>query len=314
MKDNVFLSIIVPVYNVDKYLKCCIESIFAQEIKKFELILVDDGSTDQSGYICDDFKKEYSDIVKVIHQKNMGLSSARNVGLQLAKGEYILFVDSDDTLIPSSLKQLLKIALENSVDVVVGRAKYVKKNGNVIDKAYYCAKDGLYSGIDYLNYILKNSGNNTFCAQFNMYKKSFIERYNFQFKKDIIHEDELWTPSVFIKANTVYVSSIYFYYHFEREGSIMTGEKNQRKANSLFIVCEELNKIYSNYSYRSVRYLRNRMAMLYLRAYTLDEEHMYKINRFFPIKNACKKQIFWKSLIFAISPILFVKIRNKTII
>lgn len=313
MKDNIFLSIIVPVYNVSSYLETCVASIIAQEIKNFELILVDDGSTDQSGEICDKLKEEYQDFIKVIHQKNMGLSGARNTGLELAKGVYILFVDSDDALIPRTLKQLLDVALENDVDIAVGRAKYIKQNGVMIDKAYYCAKDGLYTGINYLNYILRKSGNNTFCAQFNMYKRSFIEMYNFRFKEGIIHEDELWTPSVFIKANTVYVSSIYFYYHFERQGSIMTGEKNQRKANSLFIVCESLNKIYSKYTKSNLKYLKNRMAMLYLRAYTLDENHINKINRFFPIKNACKRKTFLTALLFAISPTLFTKIRSKLI-
>lgn len=313
MKENVFLSIIVPVYNVSSYLETCIASIIAQEIRNLELILVDDGSTDKSGEICDRLEKEYQDVIKVIHQKNMGLSGARNTGLGAAKGVYILFVDSDDALIPRSLIQLLDVALENDVDIAVGRAKYVKQNGSIIDKAHYCAKDGLYTGISYLNYILRESGNNTFCAQFNMYKRSFIEKYSFRFKEGIVHEDELWTPSVFIKANTVYVSSIYFYYHFERQGSIMTGEKNQRKADSLFIVCEELNKIYREYTKRSSKYLRNRMAMLYLRACALDENHINKFSRFFSIKNACKRKTFLLALLFAINPSLFIKIRSKSI-
>ena len=89
------ISIIVPVYNVENYLKECIDSILRQEFRDYEIILVDDGSKDDSGKICDEYGKKYS-FISVIHKKNGGLSDARNFGLKIAKGEYILFIDSDD--------------------------------------------------------------------------------------------------------------------------------------------------------------------------------------------------------------------------
>lgn len=101
------LSFLIPVYNVEAYLSECVNSILCQEIADFEIILIDDGSTDASSALCDSFAAEYS-CVRVIHQKNSGAAAARNTGLALAKGEYIAFVDSDDRIVPGSIKQLLQ--------------------------------------------------------------------------------------------------------------------------------------------------------------------------------------------------------------
>ncbi len=111
------ISIIVPVYKVEKYINKCIESILAQTYKDFELILVDDGSPDNSGAICDEYAKKDSRI-KVIHKQNGGVSSARNMGLESAKGEFINFVDSDDTIPYDSLENLIKLQKENDADLV----------------------------------------------------------------------------------------------------------------------------------------------------------------------------------------------------
>ena len=93
--EKSLISIIVPVYNVEQYVKCCVESIIQQTYKNLEIILVNDGSTDNSGYICDDLAKN-DNRLRVIHQENKGLSAARNSGMSIAKGKYIGFVDSDD--------------------------------------------------------------------------------------------------------------------------------------------------------------------------------------------------------------------------
>ena len=103
---NELVSIIVPVYNVEKYIDRCINSIIDQDYANWELILIDDGSTDNSGKRCDQYASERSNIY-VIHQKNQGVSTARNVGIQIAKGEYFLFVDSDDWISPQMLSSML---------------------------------------------------------------------------------------------------------------------------------------------------------------------------------------------------------------
>ena len=105
-ENKIMLSIIVPVYNVEKYLEDCIESLLNQTYKNYEIILVDDGSTDSSGKICD-IVAESSSKIKVIHKENGGLSSARNTGLRVARGRYIGFVDSDDYILPTMYEKLI---------------------------------------------------------------------------------------------------------------------------------------------------------------------------------------------------------------
>lgn len=119
------ISIIVPVYNVEKYLKDCIESILKQSMQDFELILVDDGSTDSSGTICDRYAEKDSRI-KVVHTKNGGLSAARNAGIEIARGEFVAFVDSDDYVLPEFIEQMYKKILETDADICECNFSYLK--------------------------------------------------------------------------------------------------------------------------------------------------------------------------------------------
>lgn len=119
------ISVIIPVYNSQDYLKDCIESILAQSFSDWELIIVDDGSTDGSGPICQDYAKKDSRI-KSIAKPNGGLSSARNAGLDIALGKYIFFIDSDDELYPHSLDHLYSVALKNNADITIGKPAYTE--------------------------------------------------------------------------------------------------------------------------------------------------------------------------------------------
>ena len=115
-----FFSIIIPVYQVEQYLQECIESVLTQSFTDYEIILINDGSKDQSPKICDDYAAKY-DFIHVIHKQNQGLSAARNDGIQKAKGTYVLFLDSDDTLIEEALMQLhQRIQAHPEVEVVTG--------------------------------------------------------------------------------------------------------------------------------------------------------------------------------------------------
>lgn len=125
------LSIIVPVYKVEKYLPRCIDSILAQTFRDFELILIDDGSPDNCGAICDDYAARDSRI-KVIHQENAGVSAARNAGLDIASGTYLGFVDSDDWIEPEMYETMIATAKEKNVDVVVCGINYCEEDGAFI--------------------------------------------------------------------------------------------------------------------------------------------------------------------------------------
>lgn len=121
------LSIIVPVYKVERYLARCIDSILNQTYKNLEIVLVDDGSPDRCGEICDEYAKE-DERVKVIHKENGGVSSARNVGFENSTGDYIGYVDSDDYIDPKMYSDMIKILEENNLDIVCCEAFIVKGN------------------------------------------------------------------------------------------------------------------------------------------------------------------------------------------
>ena len=141
------LSIVVPVYKVEKYLPKCIDSILAQTFRDFELILIDDGSPDNCGAICDDYAARDSRI-KVIHQENAGVSAARNAGLDIATGTYLGFVDSDDWIEPEMYETMIATAKEKQVDVVVCGIRYCTDSGesirsDLIDNRAYTAEEML---------------------------------------------------------------------------------------------------------------------------------------------------------------------------
>lgn len=132
MRKKPLVSIIVPVYNVEKHLSKCLQSILQQTYTNLEIILIDDGSTDKSGPLCDDFSSKDSRI-QVFHQKNAGLSSARNKGLDVCHGEYIAFVDSDDYIGPTMYETLVQLAQEHTADMVVCNLAIVSPNGEITE-------------------------------------------------------------------------------------------------------------------------------------------------------------------------------------
>lgn len=117
-KNKIILSIIIPVYNVEHYLKRCLDSLVGQLLKNMEVILIDDGSTDNSGMICDRYKEKYKSFIKVVHQQNAGLSSARNTGIEIACGEYLYFLDSDDFLYNKFIEIIYKHLIKHKYDII----------------------------------------------------------------------------------------------------------------------------------------------------------------------------------------------------
>ena len=148
-KDMLLISVIVPVYNVDKYLDKCIKSIINQTYKNLEIILVDDGSSDKCPKMCDDWAKK-DNRIKVIHKKNGGVSSARNIGIKESKGEYITFVDSDDWLEKDFIIKLYEVIIKNDSDIALSAYKRVV--GTNIEKINVC--DNTYS-INSKEYLIK---------------------------------------------------------------------------------------------------------------------------------------------------------------
>ena len=218
------ISVIVPVYKVEKYLDRCIESIVAQTYKNIEIIIVDDGSPDKCPQICDAWKSKDSRI-QVIHKKNGGLSSARNMGIHMATGEYILFVDSDDCIVSDACEKLYAYA--NGVDLVVAEAT-IYENGKIIHRVHTNLKENyIYSGTECAMKEIK-AGEWFAAACYNMYKREFIIKNKLFFLEGILHEDIDYLPRLFLAAQTVKYMHYEFYEYIIRESSICSvkGEKN----------------------------------------------------------------------------------------
>ena len=258
-----FLSIIVPVYNVEKYIERCMDSVMEQNSDEIEIIIVEDGSTDHSPSICDRYQK-YPNI-KVIHQENRGLSAARNVGIQNAAGEYLLFLDSDDFLVAGSLSPLISGLKKEKCDVFFGRAYRIDEHNDKRNKTNYAVGAGHYSSREFLSQLEKYPQSITFCAQFYLCSRAFVLKNELAFEENILHEDEIWTPDLILHAEDIYVSDLYFYYHYTREGSITHNKENyEHRGKSLLHVCAWMQNRLKDFPEADVRILYDRIVALYL--------------------------------------------------
>ncbi len=227
---NPAVSIIVPVYNVEKYIRRCLDSIVAQTFTDWECILVDDGTPDNSGKICDEYAANDSRFV-VIHKENGGVSSARNAGLDVANGEWITFVDADDWIEPETYEVAYKTAIEKDVDLVQWNSWSVDENGN--KKVFNDAgklKEGFFRLEDCCTYFHGSMWNKIVSA------KLFCST-PIRFDEDIVHcEDRIVAFKCYAKAKLCYQIADFFYNYFQRSDSALhslTREKILQSANGI---------------------------------------------------------------------------------
>lgn len=207
------ISIVIPVYNVEQYLNKCIESVLKQTYQNFEVILVDDGSTDKSGIICDTFSDSR---IKVIHKKNGGLSDARNVGTKYAKGCYITWVDSDDTIHEDYLKILYNLAKNNNADISAGGFYIYEENHEIgiISERYEVE---VLRGEEALQRVLKGELRGTSACGM-LVANYLAQKFQFPYKK--YHEDDFTTFKLYLNAQIVVCTNQPLYYYLQRIGSI----------------------------------------------------------------------------------------------
>ncbi|MBO0487240.1 glycosyltransferase [Vagococcus fluvialis] len=224
-------SIIIPVYNIEDYILSTLKSVEKQEEKNFEVLVIDDGSTDKSGEFCIKFCDNKPNW-RYYYKENGGLSDARNFGIEKAKGKYLIFVDGDDTIDFLTTSFFSSIVEKNDYDVISGLARRIDDNKEEIFKISLNENEVL-SG---KNYLIKELSNETMnmAVWLRIYKKDFIIKNNLFFKFGRLHEDEEWTPRVMVCAKSVYVTHFIFYNYIIREGSI-TQKKNKNK-NGLDII------------------------------------------------------------------------------
>lgn len=216
MKSNPLISIIVPIYNVEKFLPICVESLLNQIYTNLEIILVDDGSTDNSPEICDNFALKDSRI-KVIHKENGGMSDARNAGIEIATGDYIGFVDSDDYIEKEMYQTMLAEALENDAQIVECDSYAVYKDDKT--EVYKSFDYKLYTNNRDIIYGYIREGTIQTVVWNKLYTRDIIGDIRFEFGK--YHEDEIFTYQVLAKTTRlVHINKLYYYY-VQRKGSVM---------------------------------------------------------------------------------------------
>lgn len=250
-KNSIYVSVIVPVYNVEQYLKRCVNSILEQTEKNIEIILVDDGSPDSCPQLCDEFAAQ-DNRIKVIHQENAGLGMARNSGLEIASGEFVMFVDSDDYIVPYAIEILYHTAKTSNADTVL--AGYYRKNTTKIQECLLPFKDECFEGkAEIINNVLINmlgSPQDYYDDIFlkrsvwgNLYSLRLLKKNNILFcsERKFISEDLIFDTEYYPIANKVAVSSKPVYYYCVN-GESLTLSYNKDRFNKQVILFHELKR------------------------------------------------------------------------
>lgn len=230
---NNLVSVIVPVYNVENYLARCLDSIIEQMYQNIEIIVIDDGSTDSSGKICDEYKEKDSRII-VLHQKNQGLSGARNSGLDLMHGDWVVFVDSDDFIHVDFIEYLLGLCMKYNVRV--SQCGCVRGISDFFPKEQVLQKEKKW---DFKELYLSPTREFSVTAGMKLYAAELFQKY--RYPKGKIYEDEDVTFKVLYDAGAVAISNRHLYYYYMSEGSILRNNNQKIRYDFLDIFCNRIS-------------------------------------------------------------------------
>lgn len=270
------ISIIVPVYNVEAHLRACLDSILAQTFSNFEVLLINDGSTDNSGMICDEYS-ERDDRVKVIHKNNGGVSSARNAGTKSACGDFIAFVDGDDWLDPDIYSKLYQLCIETNSDISIcrlgrqinGQLTHPKEQNEYLQEMDNVeALRQLFRGVLY-RFSLCNK----------LFKKSCFQ--NILFPEGRIHEDLSTTYKLFANSTKAVYTNYVGYIYVKRENSILTKRFNEKRLDA-FIGWEEI------LTFMNKRYPQLSQEVTNCFAYSCVDNVFYTLNQIVSKKEKVK--------------------------
>lgn len=234
------ISVIVPVYNVEKYLCKCIDSIINQTYTNLEIILIDDGSPDNCGVVCDDYFLK-DNRIKVIHKENGGLSDARNAGLDIATGDYISFIDSDDYIHKDFYKTLINLIVKYNADIAqCGFLDVYEEDVDNFskDKLYINEKITILNNNEAINNLFNKNYVNTVVVWNKLYKRKLFK--NIRYPKGKIHEDEYTTYKLLFSAKKVVSISMEMYYYLRRPNSIMGKGFNIKSLDKLDAYYEQI--------------------------------------------------------------------------
>ena len=212
-------TIMIPVYNVEDYLPKCLSSVIYPELEDYEILLVNDGSTDSSGKICQEFAERYPDLIRVITTPNGGLGAARDVGIDNAQGEYIAFLDSDDYLSPGAVPEIMA-TLNMGYDMLMFDINFVNEEGHIFKYAHGCQREGCLS-LDEFPQILFEMPS----AWNKVYRRSLFTDNKIYYPGRVWYEDMYVTPWLYTKAKKIYSVHKPWHNYLQRAGSI-TNNKN----------------------------------------------------------------------------------------
>lgn len=299
------VSIIVPVYKVEIELDRCVHSLVNQTYPNIEIILVDDGSPDTCPELCNQYANE-DNRIKVVHKENGGLSDARNAGLKIATGDYILYVDSDDYIDLNSCERLLNAIDEQEVDIVVGNAIMEKPDGE--EKMLHTATP---AGIIYTakEFIIKSIKAFQWYAPawLNMYRREYLLENELYFKKGIYFEDMQMLPRVFLQANRIATIDETFYHYVVRDNSIMTTDgRDSKKVNDSIEIYGQWLEMFKNIDDKELqKYLYGILVKYYISNCKVRGIEGFVIDGMdftFCFKNALNKKEKVKTVLFGKMP------------
>ncbi len=217
------ISVIVPVYNVEAYLDRCIESVLAQTFTDYELLLVDDGSTDGSGAICARYAGEYPSLVRTLTQRNAGQGIARSAGIAAARGEYLFFLDSDDYIAPDALGELYALAEAKRADLILFGLQYVSESGAYLEKLLPNSPQDTVFSLDSRPELLLEMP--SVCTK--LVRRALFTEHNLSFPREW-YEDLRVSAKLYAIAQNVVCTGKAFYFYFMRSGSTMRNTNAER--------------------------------------------------------------------------------------
>ena len=270
-RNKPLVSIIVPVYNVEKYLEKCINSILGQSYNNIEIILIDDGSTDESGFICDEYRRKHSNI-KVKHKSNAGLGYARNTGLELIEGKYVTFIDSDDWVSSDLISHMYEATENNQVDFCKSGFQRVKHNGEIVSVTQY--KEEIYEGERAAKELLPRLVGSSpekhdsleMCVCGVLYNADIIKTNGIRFpsERELISEDLVFNIDYLQHANGACSIDAVDYFYCVNNVSLSQGYRSDRIEASAYFYTEMRKKLEELGYDRDVILRLDRMFFLYV--------------------------------------------------
>ena len=257
---NPTVSIIIPVYNAANYLERCVDSVLNQEYTDFELLLMDDGSTDASVGLCDAYAAADSR-VRVFHKENSGVSDTRNMGIREARGTYLQFLDSDDWITPDATKLFVRAAQENDCDLVI--SDFYRVVGERVSQKGDIDEEMLFSREDFAQQMMEDPADFYYGVLWNkLYRRDLIEKYSLRMNTEISWcEDFMFNLEYLRYADSIYALKAPVYYYVKRKGSLVTqGNSISNTIRMKLMVFEYYNNFY-NHVFDEEDYEKNRLRV-----------------------------------------------------